>query len=162
MKNTHFSRFWAMGLLMVVLLVAFSSCKDRNAPYGGGGSSSYSGYAPTLAGMQGRWLDIGIMMKFRYNGSSWDVSPSDIATYLQNKDLQVSSGHISYSRVDDYTALLEFNIVYSYKASSSSSRTTATFKGSSIILDFNSSTGGTWNGIIGSSTYTNRRFTLSY
>ena len=154
------SKIWAIGLLMAAMLVCFTSCKERNTPSGGG--SSYSGYAPTLAGMKGRWLDIGIMMKFRYNGSSWDVAPSDIATYLQNKDLQVSSGSISYMRADNYSALLEFNIVYSYKAGSSSSRTTGTFRGSSIILDFNSSTGGTWNGLIGSSAYTNRKFTLSY
>ena len=152
----------AAGLLLIALLVGFSSCKDRNAP-SGGGSSSYSGYAPTAAGMVGRWLDIGVLMKFRWNGSTWDVASSDVARYLENKDLQVSSGYINYTRVDDYSALLEFNLVYSYLPSaSSSSRTTDTFRGSNIVLDFNSSTGGTWTGIIGSSPYVNKKFTLSY
>lgn len=164
MKNIS-SRLLTAGLLLVVLLIGFSSCKDRNWPSdggGGGGSSSYSGYAPTAAGMVGRWLDIGVLMKFRWNGSTWEVASSDMARYLENKDLQVSSGYINYTRVDDYSALLEFDLDYSYKASSSSSRTTATFKGSNIVLNFNSSTGGTWTGMIGSSPYVNRNFTLSY
>lgn len=156
------SKFLATGMLMVALLVLITSCKERNTP-SGGGSSSYSGYAPTAAGMVGRWLDIGVLMKFRWTGSQWDVAPSDMARYLENKDLQVSSGYISYTRVDDYSALLEFNIVYTYlPSSSSSSRTTDTFRGSNIVLDFNSSTSGTWTGMIGSSPYTNRKFTLSY
>lgn len=161
MKTNSIFRLPAAILLLVAVLMCLPSCKERNTP-SGGGSSSYSGYAPTAAGMVGRWLDIGVLMKFRWTGSQWDVAPSDMASYLENKDLQVSSGYVNYMRVDDYSALLEFNIEYSYKTNSSSSRTTATFRGSNIVLDFNSSTGGTWTGMIGSSPYVNRRFTLSY
>ena len=149
----------AVVLLLVGICMGFSACKDQNTPSGGGGSTSYSGYAPNAAGMVGRWLDIGVLMKFRWNGSTWDVAPSDMATFFQDKDLQVNSGYINYSRVDDYTALLEFNLNYSYTYHSN--RESGTFKGSNIVLNFNSSVGGTWSGMIGSSPYTNKIFRLS-
>ena len=159
MKNQSSFRFLAAVLLLVGIGMGFTACKDRNAP-SGGGSTSYSGYAPTADGMVGKWLDIGVLMKFRWNGSTWDVEASDMSTFLQDRDLQVTSGYINYMRVDDYTAMLEFNLTYSYTFYSN--RETNTFRGSNIVLNFNSSVGGTWSGMIGSSPYVDRIFRLSY
>ena len=158
MKNQSKFRLLAVILLLVGIGMGFTSCKDRNNP-SGGGSSSYSGYTPTAEGMVGRWLDLGVLMKFRWNGSTWDVEPSDMSTFFQDKDLQVTSGYINYSRVDDYTALLEFNLAYSYTYPTS--RETNTFRGSNIVLNFSSSVGGTWSGMIGGSPYVDRIFRLS-
>lgn len=158
MKNQSKFRLLAVILLLVGIGMGFTSCKDRNTP-SGGGSSSYSGYTPTAEGMVGRWLDLGVLMKFRWNGSTWDVEPSDMSTFFQDKDLQVTSGNINYSRVDDYTALLEFNLEYSYTYRTS--RETNTFRGSNIVLNFSSSVGGTWSGMIGGSPYVDRIFRLS-
>lgn len=148
----------AVILLLVGLCMGFTACKDRNAP-SGGGLNVISGYAPTAEGMAGKWLDIGVLMKFRWNGSTWDVAPSDMATFFQDKDLQVNSGYINYSRVDDYTALLEFNLEYSYTYRTS--RETNTFRGSNIVLNFTSPVGGTWSGIANGNPHVNSIFTLS-
>lgn len=158
MKNLSKFRLLAVILLLVGTGMGFTSCKDRNSP-SGGGPASYSGYAPTAEGMVGKWLDIGVLMKFRWNGSTWDVAASDMSTFLADKNLQVTSGYINYSRVDDYTALLEFNLDYSYTYRTS--RETNTFRGSNIVLNFNSSVGGTWSGMIGGSPYVDRIFRLS-
>ena len=159
MKNHRKFLLLALIMLLVGVCMGFTSCKDRNSP-SGRGPASYSGYAPTAEGMVGKWLDIGVLMKFRWNGSTWDVAASDMSTFFQDKDLQVTSGYINYMRVDDYTAMLEFNLTYSYTYYSN--RETNTFKGSNIVLDFNSSVGGTWSGMIGSSPYVDRIFRLSY
>lgn len=156
MKANQFNvqRLVMVVLVAVVTLLGVTSCSDKNSP-SGGGSSSYSGYAPDAKGMVGKWLDLGVLIKFRYNGSAWDVAPA--TSYLENKDFQPVSGQISYTRIDDYSAYLEWNIDYRYTYSGKT--VDATFNGRAS-LDFDSRYGGHWTGYVGSSPYTNKTFTL--
>lgn len=142
-------------LMAIITIFGTTSCSDRNAPSDGGGSS-YSGYAPNAQGMVGKWLDLGVLIKFKYNGSTWDLAPA--TSYLENKNFTPVSGYVSYSRIDDYSAYLEWNIDYQYTYSGNT--VDANFNGKAN-LDFTSRYGGNWNGLIGSTPYTNKSFTLN-
>ena len=152
-KQFHFRALVMAALVAVVTLFGATSCSDRNSPSGGG--SSYSGYAPDAKGMVGKWLNLEVLIKFRYNGSTWDVAPG--TSYLENKDFTPTSGQISYLRIDDYSAYLEWNIDYQYTYSGKT--VSANFNGKAN-LDFESKYGGKWNGLVGSTPYTNKTFTL--
>lgn len=150
-------RLLTVTFLAVSMLIGFSSCDgglNGNKPSGGG--SSYSGYAPTLSGMTGKWLDIHKLMLFRYNGSSWDIAPG---SYLEDKNFKVSGGSVGYTRIDDYNAYFEWDINYSYVYSGKT--VNAHFYGE-IYMKFTSSIGGEYYGYINGSPYDDQRFALTY
>ena len=112
--------FLLIAASMVCLL---PSCKDKNSPTDNGsvnsGGTSYSGYAPDVNGIKGRWFDMrSNYVKFSWNGTNWDVAEGRMIEILRAGvsiyDFNVSGGNITYTQVDGYTATLKWSVNYSY------------------------------------------------
>ena len=131
------------------------SCKKDNVSKTD--STSYSGYAPTLAATSGKTFQgLSKHVNFSYNGSSWNVTAAYSSLY---PDFQLTSKSVSYAKNSDNGATFTYNVSFTYRSSYSGSTMSYSTSGS-LSLYFISPSEGYASGTRDNTSANNVNFTL--
>lgn len=123
----------------------------------GENSTSYSGYAPTLAATSGKTFQgLSKHVNFSYNGSSWNVTA--FSSYLY-PDFQLTSKSVSYAKNSDNGATFTYNVSFTYRSSYSGETMSYSTSGS-LSLYFISPSEGYASGTRDNRRVNNEDFTL--
>lgn len=123
----------------------------------GENSTSYSGYAPTLAATSGKTFQgLSKHVNFSYNGSSWNVTAAYSSLY---PNFQLTSKSISYSKNSDNGATFTYDVSFTYRSSYSGTTMSYSTSGS-LSLYFISPSEGYASGTRDDVSANNVNFTL--